>query len=101
MKSFQELIEDLKGDPALAETFGKAITARMQAGGEETLTKAFAEIAAEQGYAVRTEEIEELAAAQQETMSEEELSRAAGGTAITLTTIPITVSIIVSVTMDD
>ena len=82
MKTFQELIEDLKRDPALVESFNKEIAAKAQAGGEADPCKVMAAVAAEQGYAVRPEEIEALATAQQEKMSEEELGKVAGGTLV-------------------
>ena len=79
MKTFQELIEDLKRDQALVESFNKEIAAKAQAGGEADPCKVMAAVAAEQGYAVRPEEIAALFAANQENVSESDLVKVAGG----------------------
>ena len=92
MKTLQELIEDLKSDPALAEALNKALAARAQAGGEADPCEAIAAVAAAQGYAVKPEEIAALFAAKQENVSEADLVKIAGGLANTQAgnTIPMT-----------
>ena len=92
MKTFQELIEDLRNNLALAEAIKKALAAKTQTGGEEDPFAAFAAAAAAQGYAVSPEEVRELAAAQGENMSEEELTKVAGGDMNSIVTCPALIS---------